>query len=160
MTHMLRAHSFLSLVIIVGSLVVASSLGQRVTFPNLVPWYAHLVKPSFNPPNWIFGPVWTGLYAMMALAAWRVVGSNSHGKNVALLLFAVQLTLNVAWSWLFFALHSPLLGLFDIVPQWLAILFTIRRFSAIDRLAGLCLLPLAAWVGFATLLNFEIWRLN
>jgi len=146
--------------IAVGPVVLATLLGQWATFPNLAPWYAHLAKPAFNPPNWIFGPVWTALYALMAVAVWRVIGSNAPTRKVALLFFAVQLALNAAWSWLFFALHSPLLGLCDIIPQLLAILISIRLFFAIDRLAGLCLVPLAAWVGFAALLNFEIWRLN
>lgn len=157
---MQRASPLQSFAIAAGPVVLAALLGQWATFPNLAPWYAHLAKPPFNPPNWIFGPVWTALYALMAVAAWRVMGSNARTRNVALLFFAVQLGLNAAWSWLFFALHSPLLGLCDIVPQLLAILVTIRLFFAIDRLAGLCLVPLAAWVGFAGLLDFEIWRLN
>jgi len=140
--------------------VAAMLLGQVATFPNLAPWYAHLAKPSFNPPNWIFGPVWTTLYVLMAIAVWRVLGTDARQKHAALLLFFIQLAFNAAWSWLFFGLHNPLLGLIDIVPQWFLVVATMLVFWRIDRLAGLCLLPLTCWVAFATLLNFEIWRLN
>ena len=138
----------------------ASLLGQVATFPNLAPWYAHLAKPSFNPPNWIFGPVWTVLYILMALAVWRVLAGNARLQRTALTLFFLQLALNAAWSWLFFGLHNPFLGLCDVLPQWLLVIATMLAFWRIDRLAGLCLLPLAFWVAFAALLNFEIWRLN
>ena len=140
--------------------VAAILLGQAATFPNLAPWYAHLAKPSFNPPNWIFGPVWTTLYALMAIAVWPVLGSRDPGKRTALTLFFLQLAFNIAWSWMFFAAQAPLLGLVNIVLQWLLVVATMLAFWRIDRLAGLCLLPLTCWVAFAGLLNFEIWRLN
>jgi tryptophan-rich sensory protein len=148
------------LAISVLPVVAAILLGQAATYPNLASWYADLAKPPFNPPNWIFGPVWTTLYALMAFAVWRVLDSNSVLKRVALILFFIQLAFNAAWSWLFFGLHNPLLGLVDIVPQWLLVVATMLIFWRIDRLAGLCLLPLTCWVAFASLLNFEIWRLN
>ena len=140
--------------------VAAILLGQAATYPNLAPWYAQLAKPSFNPPNWIFGPVWTTLYALMAVAVWRVLGSRDRRKRTALTLFFLQLAFNVAWSWMFFAGQAPLLGLVNIVPQWLLVVATMLTFWRIDRLAGLCLAPLTGWVAFASLLNFEIWRLN
>lgn len=140
--------------------VAALLLGQAATFPNLAPWYAGLAKPSFNPPNWIFGPVWTTLYVLMAVAVWRVLGRDAPQRRGALTLFFIQLVFNAAWSWMFFALHDPLLGLCNIVPQWLLVVATTLVFWRIDRLAGLCLLPLSCWVAFASLLNFEIWRLN
>ena len=139
----------------------ASILGQIATTPNLVPWYAGLAKPSFNPPNWIFGPVWSALYLLMAIALWRILRlPRSLGRRTALALFFVQLTLNVGWSWMFFAAHSPLLGLVNIVPQLLAVIATAIACGHIDRIAGWCLAPLAGWVGFATLLNASIWWLN
>lgn len=141
--------------------VAAILLGQAATFPNLAVWYAHLAKPSFNPPNWIFGPVWTTLYALMAIAVWRVLGSRrAPAKRTALTLFFIQLAFNAAWSWLFFGLHNPLLGLVNIVPQWLLVAATMLTFLRLDRFAGICLIPLTCWVAFAGLLNFEIWRLN
>lgn len=137
-------------------------LGVLATFPNLAPWYAGLVKPAFNPPNWIFGPVWSTLYVLMAIAAFRVLSSPARDeeKTFAMAVFYGQLFLNAAWSWLFFAAHSPLLGLIDIVPQWLLVVWCAILFWRIDRLAGLLLVPLVAWVGFASVLNAAIWRLN
>ncbi len=144
-----------------AAVVTASVLGQLATFPNLAPWYAGLIKPSFNPPNWVFGPVWTALYLLMAFAAWRIMRAPSTpAHRNALILFWVQLVLNVAWSWMFFAAHSPLLGLVNIVPQLVVVIATTIAFLRLDRIAGLCLLPLAAWVGYATALNAAVWWLN
>jgi benzodiazapine receptor len=145
----------------VVAVIAASVLGQLATFPNLAPWFAGLVKPSFNPPNWVFGPVWTTLYALMAFAAWRILRlPPSPARRTALFLFFVQLALNVAWSWMFFAAHSPLLGLVNVVPQFLVIVATLVAFSRLDRVAGWCLAPLALWVGYASLLNAAVWWLN
>lgn len=137
-------------------------LGQIATFPNLAPWYDGLVKPAFNPPNWVFGPVWTTLYVLMALAVWRVLRlrRRTPARRLGLGLFFVQLALNAAWSWMFFAAHSPLLGLLNIVPQLLVILAAVVAFPRLDRIAGWCLAPLAVWVAFASVLNFSIWSLN
>ena len=148
---------FLAIVVVAATLVV----GQFATYPNLAPWYAGLVKPSFNPPNWVFGPVWTTLYLLMAFAVWRILRlPTAAERRWALCLFFAQLALNAAWSWMFFAAHNPLLGLINIVPQNLVIIATIVAFYRIDRTAGWCLVPLAAWVCFATVLNFAIWKLN
>jgi tryptophan-rich sensory protein len=142
--------------------ITASLLGQWATYPNLASWYAGLVKPSFNPPNWIFAPVWTTLYGLMAYAVWRIVNvaERAAERRIALAFFFVQLALNALWSWLFFGLNNPLAGLLNILPQLLIILVTIERFRRLDPVAAACLVPLAAWVAFASLLNFEIWRLN
>jgi benzodiazapine receptor len=145
----------------VAAVAAASVLSQFATYPNLVPWHANLVKPSFNPPNAVFAPVWTGLNVLMAFAVWRILRlAPSDARRSALALFFVQLALNAAWSWMFFAMQSPLLGLINIVPQFIAIISTIVLFARLDRVAALCLVPLAGWVAFATALNFEIWRLN
>ncbi len=137
-------------------------IGQSATYPNIAGWYADLAKPAFNPPNWVFGPVWLTLYGLMVYGAWRLLRlpEETPGRTAALILFYSQLALNALWSCLFFALHSPLAGLFDIVPQWLLIALLIERASRVDRVAALCFVPLAIWVGFAAVLNFEIWRLN
>jgi benzodiazapine receptor len=147
----------IALAAVAGALV----LGQLATFPNL-PWYAELAKPSFKPPNWLFGPVWTALYALMAFAAWRVMRLRAEvpGRTFALALFFIQLALNAAWSWMFFWAHNPALGLLNIVPQLLFVVAAAVALYRIDRLAGACLVPLIAWVGFAAILNFSIWRLN
>jgi len=144
------------------AVAAASVVGQLATYPNLVPWYAGLVKPSFNPPNWLFGPVWTTLYLLMAFAVWRVLRlpEASAGRRWALGLFFAQLALNAAWSWMFFGAHNPLLGLVNIVPQVLVILATIAAFYRVDKFAAWCIVPLAAWVCFAAVLNLAIWKLN
>src|SRR5689334_18981414 len=143
------------------AVAAASIIGQIATYPSLVPWYASLTKPAFNPPNWMFGPIWTILYVLMALAVWRILLLPSgSARRTALILFFAQLTLNAAWSWLFFAAKSPFLGLVDIVPQLVLIVTTTVAFHRLDRLAAYCLVPLVVWVAFATVLNFSIWLLN
>lgn len=146
----------------VASVVLASFIGQLATRPNLEPWYAGLAKPAFNPPNWVFAPVWTSLFILMAFAVWRILRlpRETPRRRLGLTLFFTQLVLNVAWSWMFFGAQSPLLGMVNIVPQLLVIIATIAVFRRLDKLAALCLLPLAAWVSFACVLNFEILRLN
>lgn len=144
-----------------AAVVAASAIGQLATYPNLAPWYAGLVKPPFNPPNWVFGPVWTSLYALMAFAACRILRlPPSPARRLALMLFFVQLALNTAWSWMFFGAHSPLLGLLNILPQFAVIVAAVIAFVWLDRVAGWCLVPLAAWVGYASVLNAALWWLN
>jgi tryptophan-rich sensory protein len=145
----------------VGAVATASIAGQIATYPNLSPWFAGLAKPSFNPPNWVFAPVWTTLYVLMAFALWRILRlRGSSQRTTAVSLFLIQLALNAAWSWMFFWAHSPLLGLVNIVPQFLAVVATIAAFARLDRLAAWCLVPLALWVSYASILNFWLWRLN
>ena len=109
------------------AVATASAIGQLATYPNLAPWYAGLTKPSFNPPNWVFAPVWTTLYVMMAIAVWRILRSPdaSAARRLALTLFFIQLVLNAAWSWMFFGANNPLLGVINIIPQFLVILATV-----------------------------------
>src|SRR5512141_1819485 len=124
-------------------------------------WYAGLRKPSWNPPNWIFGPVWTVLYATMAVAAWLVWKRGGFaGQRFALSLFLMQLLLNALWSPLFFGLHNPALAFADIVLLWLAVLATVVAVWKTRPLPGALLVPYLAWLTFATALNFAIWRLN
>lgn len=148
-------------VLAVALVFFASLLGQAATLPNIAPWYLGLAKPGFTPPNAVFGPVWTLLYALMALAFWRIlIQPKQRARSLAIGLFLAQLALNVIWSFAFFAAHSPLLGLIDIVPQEALVVATTILFWRLDRLAGFCLAPLALWVGYATALKFAIWRLN
>lgn len=144
------------------AVLAASAVGQLATYPNLAPWYVGLVKPSFSPPNWVFGPIWTTLYVLMAFAVWRILHlpEASRARRLALILFFIQLALNAAWSWMFFGAHSPLLGVINIIPQFLVIIVTVIMFHRLDKLAAWCLVPLTAWVGFASVLNVAIWRLN
>jgi len=148
---------------IVSVLVVAgaSIAGQIATYPNLASWYFALAKPPFNPPSWVFAPVWTALYALMALALWRVLRfPPESARRVALIFFFVQLALNALWPWMFFGARSPALGLVNIGPQLLVVLATIVLFYRLDSIAAWCLVPLAAWVAFAGVLNLSIWWLN
>ena len=146
----------------VTPVVVASVVGQIATYPNLTPWYAGLVKPSFNPPNWIFAPVWTTLYVLMEVAVWRVLRLRRRTamRRVGLTLFFLQLALNAAWSWMFFAAHSPALGLSNIIPQLAVVIATVVVFLRLDSVGAIALMPLAVWVAFAAVLNFSIWSLN
>lgn len=148
--------------IAIGPVLAVLILGQIATFPNLEPWYAELRKPRFNPPNAVFGPVWTVLYALMAFAIWRVLRlpAGTVGKRIGVTLFYIQLALNAAWSWMFFAMQSPLAGLVNVVIQLFFIVLTLSVFRRLDRIAALCLAPLLGWVAFATALNFAIWKLN
>ena len=124
-------------------------------------WYASLRKPSWNPPGWIFGPVWTALYAMMAVAAWLVWRRGGFAaQRRALTMFLVQLALNAAWTPLFFGLHWPGVAFAEIVLLWLAIGATLFAFRPVSRVAAWLLVPYLAWVSFAAVLNFELWRLN
>jgi tryptophan-rich sensory protein len=132
------------------------------TADTLGNWYADQNKPFFNPPNWIFGPVWTTLYIMMGISAYLVWQKDINSKAVRIVLacFIVQLFLNAIWTPLFFGLHSPLLGLIDIVLLLNAIIVTIFAFFQISRIAALLLIPYLAWVSFATVLNASLYLLN
>jgi benzodiazapine receptor len=124
-------------------------------------WYASLVKPSFNPPSQVFGPVWTVLYTMMAVSVWMVWKSPaSRARMRALVLFCVQLALNFTWSGLFFVGHQIGAALVEIVLLWLAILATMVVFLAVRRDAAWLMIPYLAWVSFAGFLNWAIWKLN
>jgi benzodiazapine receptor len=124
-------------------------------------WYALLAKPSWNPPNSVFGPVWTVLYVLMAVAAWLVWRkAGLSGAGPALIVFVIQLVLNVMWSYLFFGLHRPDAAFVDIVALWMAILVVMILFWRVDWVAGGLMAPYAVWVAFASYLNFVLWRLN
>jgi tryptophan-rich sensory protein len=125
------------------------------------PWYEGLVKPAWNPPNWIFAPVWTTLYLLMAIAAWLVWRRDGFaGAQPALGLFVLQLLFNALWSYLFFGLQRPGLAFAEILLLWGAIAATAWAFRGHSRAAALLMVPYLAWVSFAALLNFAIWRLN
>ena len=124
-------------------------------------WYASLKKPSWNPPGWLFGPVWAALYAMMAVAAWLVWRRGGFAAQLRPLgLFLAQIALNAAWTPLFFGLHWPSAAFAEIVLLWVAIAVTLVAFRPVSRTATLLLLPYLLWVTFAAALNFALWRLN
>jgi len=149
----------------------AGVVGSFFTTPSIGSWYATLVKPSFNPPNWVFGPAWTLLFFLMGVGLYLIWTSSnvlsqskdSRGqfgqRRITVLFFIQQLSLNILWSAIFFGLHNPMLAFFEIIILWLAILMTIFYFAKISKTAAWLFLPYILWVSFAGFLNFSIWRL-
>ena len=138
------------------------AFGGMATSTGMESWYAALTKPAWNPPGWVFGPVWSALYLAMAVAAWlvfRKAGSLSAAA-VPLGVFAIQLGLNALWSFVFFAWERPGWAFVEIVVLWVAILATMLVFFPRSAIAGWLLSPYLAWVSFAAFLNWTIWRLN
>jgi tryptophan-rich sensory protein len=134
-----------------------------VTRDSITTWYPTLVKPSFNPPNWVFAPVWTILYIMMGVAGgmvWNRLEKDPENVKKAFTFFIIQLALNAAWSVIFFYFHNPFLALIEVILFWLLIFETHIQFKKIDKTAGLLFIPYLAWVSFATVLNASIWLLN
>lgn len=153
--------SFSGLVGWLLAVAVVAAAGSLATGPAIPGWYASLVKPWFTPPSWLFGPVWTALYLMMAVAAWlvwRKAGFAAAG--LALSVFLAQLLLNGMWSWVFFGSRNIGGGLLVIGLLWLGILATILLFWRHSRAAGWLLVPYLAWVSFASVLNYSLWVLN
>lgn len=141
---------------------LAGVFGSLFTYPEIFTWYASLDKPSFTPPNWVFGPAWFLLFTLMGISLYLVWQKGIKGgkEKRALYAFSAQFMLNALWSLLFFGLHSPLYGLVGIILMWVSILVTIIMFYNIDRRAACLLVPYIAWVSFAALLNYSVWMLN
>lgn len=152
----------LKLIISIVAAELAGIIGSVFTAPSIPGWYSGLVKPTLNPPAWVFGPVWTTLFALMGIAAFLVWKKGLERKDVrtALTIFIGQLVLNTLWSIIFFGLQSPSGAFIDLVILWLAILTTIIVFARISRPAAWLLLPYILWVSFAGYLNYSIWQLN
>jgi len=149
------------LAVSIGVCFAVAAVGSALTLPSINTWYAALNKPSWNPPSWVFGPVWSALYLTMAVAAWMVWRERGlSAAMVPLLLFALQLALNCAWSGLFFALRKPWLAFADIAVLWCAIVATMISFSRVSWPASLLLAPYLAWVSFAAVLNFSVAKMN
>jgi len=143
---------------------ILGGIGAIFTTPNIPIWYASLTKPLFAPPNWVFFPVWTILFALMGIALFLVL-ENKEKKKVsqkkkALVAFGVQFFFNILWSFLFFGLRNPLYGLVGIFVLWLAIVFTIISFFKVSKTSSYLLVPYILWVSFAGILNAAIWMLN
>lgn len=141
---------------------LAGIIGSIFTASAIPAWYTTLTKPALNPPGWIFGPVWTTLYALMGISLFLVWNKGIHQKNVrlAVLVFALQLTLNAAWSIVFFSLENPGWAFLNIITMWLTIVWTMILFYKISKPAMYLLIPYILWVSFASYLNFSIWMLN
>ncbi|MBI2024641.1 MAG: tryptophan-rich sensory protein [Candidatus Harrisonbacteria bacterium] len=155
-------NNFFKLVIAIGICELAGVIGSLFTAPAIPGWYAGLAKSELTPPGWIFGPVWTALYALMGVAAFLIWKRGLRRKEIktALIIFDAQLVLNVVWSIIFFGLQSPGWALVDIALLWLAIVWTIAVFYKISKPAAYLLLPYFLWVSFASYLNYSIWQLN
>lgn len=158
---MTTARSIVALAVFLVLSFAASAIGGLFTFPAIPGWYQSLEKPSWTPPDALFGPVWTALYILMAVAAWLVWKRGGWtAQRGPLTLWGVQLVLNSLWSILFFGMRNPALGLVEIVILWLAILATLIAFWKVSRPAGGLLIPYLAWVSYASALNYSIFRLN
>ena len=152
-------HPYLGLVVFLVTCFAAAGIGGAVTTPKIASWYAALTKPSWNPPNWIFGPVWTTLYICMAVAAWLVWRQDGvSGATLPLTLFGIQLVLNVLWSCIFFGLEKPGHAFIEVLLLWTAIAATMIFFWQRSSAAGILFLPYLAWITFASILNFTIWQ--
>lgn len=150
----------IALIVFFAACLGVGGLGSFFTAKSVRDWYPQLRKPAGTPPSWIFGPVWTSLYILMALSAWLVWREFGLGARPALLIFFAQLALNAAWSGIFFGLHMLEIAFLQIVILWFAIAFTIFVFYLLVPLAALLLLPYLLWVTYAAYLNWGIWRLN
>ncbi len=155
------------LIIAIAISELAGIIGSVFTTPSVTGWYAGITKPAINPPAWVFGPVWTTLFALMGIAAfliWSSYAKASEDKKktikIGLALFGMQLVFNTLWSIIFFGLQSPRGALVEIVFLWLAIAATIVTFAKVSKLAAWLLVPYILWVSFAAYLNYSIWILN
>ena len=153
------------IILLVASIIIcllAGVIGSFFTATGPDSWYAGIQKPVFNPPNWIFGPVWTVLFILMGVSLFMVWSQGTSNPLVrhALLLFGAQLVLNIIWSALFFGLESPLFAFLEILVLWVVILLVIISFFKVSKPAAYLLLPYIAWVSFAAILNFAILIIN
>jgi translocator protein len=157
---MRSGRSIAALVLLMALCLGVAAVGAWATSHSVTTWYPTLRKPAWNPPAWLFGPVWTVLYLMMATAAWMIWRTAGPSRARLLTIFAVQLALNAAWSPLFFGLRSPGAGLLDIAALWVAVAATLISFWRVAPLTGLLLVPYWLWVTFAAALNLSIWKMN
>ena len=141
---------------------LAGFIGSLFTSPAIPTWYVSLEKPSFNPPNWVFSPVWITLFVLMGISLFLLWRQTLEDKKVriAILFFSIQLILNVSWSGIFFGLKSPSFAFIEIILLWIAILLTILTSYKVSKVAGALLIPYILWVSFAAVLNFFLWNLN
>ncbi|MGZ8485613.1 MAG: TspO/MBR family protein [Candidatus Binatia bacterium] len=147
----------MSLTVFIAMVAAAALVGSQFG-PG--PWYVALHKPSWTPPDWLFGPVWSVLYIAIAVAGWSVWRSKAVSVTKPILLWLLQVFLNGLWSWLFFGLRRPELALIDIIALLITICCFIATARSTSRFAAWLFVPYALWVGFATALNFAIWQLN
>ncbi|MCS5490937.1 TspO/MBR family protein [Algoriphagus limi] len=152
--------NWLKLIISLALPQIVGGTGAYFTITSIGSWYQTINKPSFNPPNWLFGPVWTTLYILMGISCYLIWESDHPHKKSLLTLYFVQLALNGIWSPAFFGMESPLLGLIIILPLLVLIIFCVKKFRVISPWASGLMIPYLLWVSFASVLNFSIWWLN
>lgn len=158
---MKQKYLWISFVIFILLCFIVEFVGSFWIKEPVSTWYPTLAKPSWTPPDWVFGPVWTCLYIMIAVSGWLIYRAEySHKRTIALMFYGGQLALNFIWSFLFFSLRSPALGLIDIVLLWLLISLTIIKARPVSPLASLLMIPYLVWVTYAASLNAGIWLLN
>lgn len=148
---------------IVLTCLAVGYFSSLITRENIPTWYVTLKKPIFNPPNWVFAPVWTILYIMMGIGAgrvWNKVDNDLQNVKKGMYFFIVQLALNALWSYLFFGIHNLFLSLIEIILLWLMIYETMVQFKKVDKLASKLLIPYLVWVSYATILTASVWYLN
>ena len=156
-------NKYLKIAIFVATCLAVGYFSGTATRSSITTWFPTLVKPSFNPPAWVFAPVWSLLYTMMGIAAglvWSRIDFENQAVRKALTYFVIQLVLNALWSILFFGLKNPLLAFIEIILLWLMIYETYIKFIKIDKIAGYLFIPYLFWVSFAMVLNGSIWWLN
>ncbi len=152
---------WISLILFILLTFMIQIIGGIWTRESVTLWYPTLVKPSWNPPSFVFGPVWTVLYVMIAISGWLIYQmEDSNKRNVVLILYGIQLSLNFIWSFLFFSLRSPFLGMIDIILLCFVLSLTIIKAWSLRPLSALLLIPYLIWVIYATTLNIAIWLLN
>lgn len=158
---MQQKHIWASLAAFILTCFIIELFGGFWTRETVSTWYPMLIKPSWTPPNWVFGPVWTCLYMMIAFSGWLIYrAKDSHNRTAALQLYGLQLALNFLWSFLFFSLRNPFLGLIDITLLCLLVILTIIKTWPVTRLGTLLLIPYLFWIVYAATLNAGIWFLN
>lgn len=152
----------IKLIIAVAIPLIVGGLSGFFTVTGVESWFQTINKPTWNPPNWIFGPVWTTLYIMMGVAlflVWKAERSDIL-KKTAIILFSTQLVLNFFWSFIFFNQHQMGWALVEIIALWIFILLTIFAFANVSKLAAWLLVPYISWVSFAAILNYTLWKMN
>lgn len=156
-------NKYVKILLFVVTCIAVGYLSGMATQSSVTTWFPTLIKPSFNPPSWVFAPVWSMLYIMMGIAAglvWHRIDYEREVVRKALLFFVIQLILNALWSILFFGMRNPFLALIEIIILWLIIYETYVQFGKIDKIAGYLFIPYLLWVSFAAVLNGSIWWLN
>lgn len=151
------------IIVMIVTCVVVGAISGLLTQKGVDTWYPTIKKPSFNPPNWVFAPVWTTLYVLMGIAAglvWHEIDRQKETARKGLTFFAIQLGLNALWSFIFFGLNNPFLAFIEIILLWLMIYETFVQFNKVNKIAGYLFIPYLLWVTFATALNGAIWWLN